>query len=496
MQGLPYRFRARRGEHAEGTLAALLAAFLLASLLLAGCGGGGGGSSSSSSNGSQAKQGLNNITSGKTPATPGNVGQVAGEYQQLYNQSPNNPDDAAGYAISEAAYAGLQFDNAVGNPSPSVARGSRMAEASATRTARLNNFGQALAIWRVPGLLSKNGSLSWPTATDFLPGGATPNTVSTLPTGPQVQAAMAQLDQSLASCETALSVPLSNSSYTFTLTVVNPQNPSQTESVLLGQAEFNILYTLVATLRGVINPFLAYNVSDPGYDIETNLDTIAPTAMTTDGATIGPSVYMPASPFLTLNANGAQDMLTAQSQLNTACTDGVNAINEVENRDNNGYLLNPGTFVTDNELDSIKAQITTYQGYLTASSEPITLQNGVGQTVTTQIDINKWFTDPPTDLKAFYPTYHVAYSSGQTTLTLSPGDYPDLTFGGLFPSGFPTSGSESNNVLGPDDPTSGAFDLQNVSSDAMSWLSPDLSWSDLDYYFVIEFELSRRPSNR
>lgn len=495
MNGSPLPLRAL--ARCRAALAPLLGCTILAALVLAGCGGGGG----SSSSGPGPHQSLDNITSGKTPPTSGNVGGVANQYKTLYQANPNNPDDATGYAISEAAFAGLQFDNAIGGPAPSVARGSRAAAAHAAAAARLSQFGQALMIWKVPSLLSSNGSLSWPTATDFLPGGAVPEVSSSLPTGPQVQAAMAQLDQSLASCETALDVPLSNPSYTYPIVVQSSTNPSQTQTVLLGQAEFNVLYTIIATLRGVINPFLAYNVSDPGYNLQEGLYTVDPTDMGTNGATIGPSVYMPASPFLTLKSGGAANMHTAQTELNTACTDGVDAINEVEARSNNNlYLLDPGTFVTQNELNNVKDQITTYQAYLNGNAT-IKVLDGDGNDVSTTIDLNAWFTTPPQDLKAFYPTYHVVTtvdagsSTGyDTTLTLSGSDFPDLTFGGLFPDGFPLPQSESNNVIGPYDPTTSYFELQDVSGEALGWLSLDLNWYFWDFNAVYYTGLDRRPT--
>jgi hypothetical protein len=454
-------------------LPALFVALAL-SVALAGCGGGGSGSGSSTPL-SNAKTQLDSIITGNTPATAANVGNNAAKWQTLYNQQPNDKDYAVGYAISQAALAGETFDTTIGGPTPGFVR-ANAARAIKAHQAQLLQFGQLLAIWRFPSLAG-SGAASWPQATDFTPLASGPSLG-----GSQIQAALAPLDQSLASVEQALLVPLSDPSYTFT--IATPADKSGTQTLKLGAAEFDTLYMLVATLRGVINPLLAYNLSEPNYNGSTpisSLESIAP-ELETNGATITPAQYMAPSPFLTLNPNGATNMATAKTELLAAITHGTSAINEVEARNSSGYLIDPGTFFTEADLNQVKDQLTLYQTYVTG---PFTANetNGDGQVVSTTIDVYAWFTAPPQDLKAFFPTFTVQAvvdsnsSTGyDTSLLLSPSAYPDLTFGGLFPNDFPTSNAESTLALGPFDAGTNAPLLYEMDDEAMIWIAPSTAY--------------------
>lgn len=455
-----------------GSYAAIVfvCAFVMA---LAGCGGGGSSSPRQSSY-SVALKHLNAIVTGNTPATTANVGADAAEWQSLYNHNPNNPSIATGFAISQATLAGETFDTTIDGPTPGFARG-KAAKAIKAHQVQLQQFGEALAIWRLPSLAA-GGSLSWPQATDF-----TPLDEPALG-GSQIQADLATLDQSLVSVEQALSVPLSNPSFTFTL--ADPTDKSGTQTVKLGQAEFNTLYMLVATLRGIINPLLAYNMVEPNYNGSTRISSIEAIALEleTQGASVTPAQYMAPSPFLTLNANGAADMATSKAELLAAITDGTSAINEIEARNNSGYLIDPGTFFTESDLNQISAHLALYQTYITGPFQAKET-DGAGDVVSTTVDVNAWFTSPPPDLKAFFPTFTVQAVSDSnsstgydTSLLLSPSAYPDLTFGGLFPNGFPTSNSESTLALGPFDAGTDAPSLYQLDDEAMIWLAPETGY--------------------
>lgn len=186
-----------------------------------------------------------------------------------------------------------------------------------------------------------------------------------------------------------------------------------------------------------------------------------------------PDEYLPASPFLTL---------TDASYFQTAQT-AMGLIVDRENKGITGVLARPatGSFLIPNSTDVAAAltdirdnilpliqQATTgpitltvpryevipmavvhsgtavqpvisntlYSPGTVATSGPTTAQNTLPTVLTETVTINvaAWFAHAPADLKAFAPTYTLD-SIGYPNYKLT--TYPDLTFGGLFPSGLP-----------------------------------------------------------
>jgi len=152
------KYRCTRLKH-ELYLFTVLALLAIAStVFIAGCGGGGGGgtggggSSTPPGNLSALETQLNTLIyqSQTSVPTTGQVQPVATGWQTAYAASPNNPDVALGYAISEAALDGLTFSNEYNVAIPSVAaKSSAKLRASVTsQSSRLASLGNLLICYR------------------------------------------------------------------------------------------------------------------------------------------------------------------------------------------------------------------------------------------------------------------------------------------------------------------------------------------------------------
>ena len=437
-------------------LAQLCAIMLGSAVLLSGCGGGGGngnnnsattgtGTSGSGTGGTQpptlapAIAGLNSVVRGSQPVTETNLTGLVAQFAQAIQADPTNKDAQLGFAVSEAALASTQAANLTGGTAFPALRATSvgMTLSPAARTAQIS---QALILWRMPQFLSETGSAQFPKVGDFLPTGALqarlqPESVPVTPV--QVQTQLAALDASMVQVENSLSVVKSDPNYTYTL--ADPSKPTDTTAtVKVGSAEIQILSAVVSIVRSVTNAGLAYN-ADPG---NFNFNTQVPTSVFS-GTSVSPAQYLPPGPFLTLMPDGGTRLGTLKSELNGTANSGVMAIEEVKTRNNAGYLLNPGTLVTSEQLNKVEAQIKTYQAFLSGTqSTPITVHH---TTVTIPVNLSAFLDHPPTDLRAFLPTLPVSINSGNTMLTFS--NFPDPTFGGIFPTGLPSVNSGTSYTL-------------------------------------------------
>jgi len=283
-------------------------------------------------------------------------------------------------------------------------------------------------------------------ATDLIPltalhmAAASPHTASITPV--QVQTDMATLDSDLATVETALAVPLGTSGYTYTIT--NPNNAQQ--SYKIGTAELESLDASVEVLRAVLNLGLVYNADDSNYSNGNSLaQTVFATQLATARSTIAPSSYLPGAPFLTLESDGRQRASNVSSQLTSAANNAVAAINNVESRNNSGYLLDPGTVITTAQLNSASSQVQQYKAYLT-SPQTFSQEFGVEGTHNVTIAVGSFLNNPPSNLTAFWPTLTTGVDPDTSMPDFYEGTnaYPDTTFGGLFPSGLTEA-----EVIGP-----------------------------------------------
>lgn len=413
-------------------------------ILLAGCGGGGGngngggsGNNGSSTGGGTtpptlmpAEASLNSLVRSTNTVTITNLTATVSQFDQARQADPTNKDAQLGYAISEFALAGAQAANLNGTV---IANLRTPKAASAVPALRVGQLAQGLTLWKLPQFLAGSGSAAlWPRAADFLPTSVVAARTVLKPratvTPAQVQTALTGLDASLVKVEQALSVVAADPNYTYTL--ADPNQPTNTSAtVKVGSAEIQILLAAVGAVRSLDNLGLTYN-ADPG---TFNFNATVP-ASALAGGSFAPAAYLPPSPFLTLNADGAARAGAVKTELNAVAVAGVAAIEAVKTRSNSGYLLDPGTLVTSAQLTTVEGHIQTYQGLLSGPQNiPLTVN---GQTVSTSVNIGAFLSRPPADLKALLPILAVSTDSGGTTsLTFS--RYPDPTFGGIFPNGVP-----------------------------------------------------------
>ncbi len=413
---------------------------------MAGCGGGGGNGNGGSGGGTgtggvtpptlaPAIAGLNSIVRGSQAVTVSNLTTLAGQFDQARQADPTNKDAQLGFAVSTAAIASAQAAALGGGTSLPAIRVASVGNSSSALSPgiRTAQFSQALVLWRLPQFLSGGGAAPWPRAADFLPTGALearlqPRSVSVTPI--QVQTELTALDASLVKVEAALKVVESDPNYSYTL--ADPAKPTDTTaSVKIGVAEIQILSAVVSTVRSLANAGLAYN-ADPGtFDFSMPV----PSGVF-GGATVSPAQYLPAAPFLTLATDGGSRMGNVKSELSATAVSGIAAIESVKTRSNAGFLLDPGTLVTSNQLSQVEVQITSYQTFLT-SVQTIPVGTHAG-TINMKVNLAAFLDHPPTDLRALLPTLAVSNdNSGTTNLTMN--GFPDPTFGGIFPDGLPAS---------------------------------------------------------
>lgn len=424
------------------SLRAPLCALLVSGCLMAaGCGG--GGSSQPPANLGAAQANLNALVRSSAQNTSGltvaSLTPIAAQFDSARKASPNNKDAQTGYAISEAALAGLQFAQIFGVTSAGGTQTTKDVPANASHVAQL---AQSLALWQLPHLIA-TGNVALPRATDFVPSLGTGAAVQaqgrqahavTNPTPAQVQTNLVSLDTSLANVEQALAVVNSDPNYTYTL--ADPSDPTNTgKTVKVGSVELHLLLGLVNALRGAANAGLAYN-ADPG-----SFDFNAAVGDLSGKSALTPAQYLPGGTFATLNSDGKARLNTTEQEINNLANNGIFAIDTVQTRTGTGYLIEPGNVViTKAQYNDVETQIKKYQGYLTsAQTVPITVGNTTTQT---QLNLPAFFANPPADLKALLPTLAVSPSQyGDGSFDLTRQNYPDPTFGGLFPSGLPVNPS-------------------------------------------------------
>ncbi|BDI33611.1 hypothetical protein CCAX7_56620 [Capsulimonas corticalis] len=412
------------------------AALGVGALILTGCGGGGGGSDSGSNpNGptpaKQIQQGQSDINSIVRNSSSSNTQTVLQDAVTNFNLArkslPSNNDAQAGFAISQAALAAIQFSKTLGVTSFALKANAAGPQSRLTRMAQASN---ALAIWNFPAFLSGSDKLPLPTASDLIPHVMVPHD-SLTPV--QIQASLVSLDTSLAAAESALSGPLANPSYVYI--IADPSHTdSSTATVKVGNAELRTLAALIAVLRSVTNVTTAYSADEGTFNFGADVHTLSPFTL---NSTVSPTTFLPGGTFAKLNTDGKTRMATVKTELQATITDAVTAVQSIKTRDNTGYLLNPGTLVTTQQLTNFQTQAQSYQPYLTGV-QSVTLNTTNNGVITLKINLNAWFTNPPADLKAFLPTMKVTQSSGgNATLVTTP--LPDHTFGGLLPAGVPSN---------------------------------------------------------
>jgi hypothetical protein len=280
----------------------------------------------------------------------------------------------------------------------------------------------------------------------------------------------------------------------FTTTLPDPSGNGGT--VIVGLPEVYLFDAYVNSLRAQLGLSLAYVRDTPastggngtgaggaltGIPVPMLTTAPSPPADLNHDGKLEPNEYLPPSPYLTLRS--ATFMTTAQQALQEVVSDETAGITGVLARpsDGSGGFLVPNSSAVHAALVSV--QTGTLPVLQQALKGPVTVQfpqfavpdpapfasppgksapRPISQSATRAVfsnlvvaidpigfqpmppptlvsvtlDLAAWFTNPPADLKVFAPTYPLD-ANGYPIY--SQAAYPDLTFGGLFPGGAPTS---------------------------------------------------------
>jgi hypothetical protein len=482
-------------------VAAAILVCLCTMLVSAGCGGGGGSSSSNPGNGGNPGNGLtptqqtqltqdqtqlNTLVSADATPSASSVATVASSFKTLYQSAPTNPTVAADYAISEAALDGLNLNSTLDlssislNSLPLILARTAVAhsevKAIAATSSREAVIANMLIIWRLPQALVASSGATLPTGLDLVPGLSALQSGTARPavTNMQIQTDLTTLDADLANVQLALAVPLADPS--FSITIPDYADPANKAGLKIGNAELKVLATVISVARAIANVGLVYNLDNSAYPTGSEpAATVFAPQLAAPNSIIASSAYLPSSPFLTLESDGDTRADNVLVQLEFAVTESTSAISEVNTRNNAGYLLDPGTAITASQLDTISADITADSAYLT-KTEPFT--NFDGTSINATIDANKWLTDPPASLAALMPSLTSSTASDSNPdLYVSATDFPDSTFGGLFPGGIPfrsiSAIGPSNNIEVPAGSTTPT--VSDVADYVLSVFGPDES---------------------
>lgn len=342
-------------------------------------------------------------------------------FAQLLAAGCTTKDASAGLAITEARFAGDQLQALFGTTLQAPSSRSLGEPLQAT-------FASGLSIWKIPSQF-RNGTPLLPGPLDILQALHPPlsgRAVPSIPAGAQALANLSSINARLLAAQNALSLPLSDPNYVFTIADATQPN-NTTATVKLGHAEFQALAAEIDLSRALANLGSAYNLNAGNYNF------FAP-ATFNFSAPITPAQYFPASPFGLLNANGASSTKIGLQQFMASATDATSAINSVQQRGSSpGFLLGSVSSAT---LSSLSSTVLTDQNFLSGPSTT-TLISGTGQSYNVMVNLPAFLNSPPADLKSLLPTLVPVGPSGSGNLLTR--TFPDLTFGGLFPGGIPAA---------------------------------------------------------
>lgn len=407
--------------------AAIGAALLLTGAIW-GCGGGGGGTPTTTNEQSAASRiaegqaALNDaIRSGQMPDAA-RLQAARDAFAQAYSADSTNAQAAFGLALSDIALRGQQAATLLG------------LDSTQTSALGLNPWQTSL-----PDAATSGDALKAITSAPLtLARLAQENGVSATQARLLLRAVYDGMDTDLNRIKQAAD----QTGFTFAL--ADPNNTSGT--ITVDQADAQALLAGLYGTRAALGVALAYNFDAGTFHFDEPLASRF--GSLADGATVAPDQYLPPTPFGSLQSDGRTLFGAAKTDLTQAITTARASTTTFATREaQTGHLLdgtgqNFGTIAVG--LDVVK----------NALSDPFPLGDG------TVVNLNAWFTNPPTDVRALLPTYHVTQNNGARVFVANPSDYPDTTFGGLvtrFSGGGPHASVDGSKTVG--DLLVGAFNL-------------------------------------
>jgi hypothetical protein len=212
---------------------------------------------------------------------------------------------------------------------------------------------------------------------------------------------------------------------------------SNTENVKIGAAEGYQLRAALSSLVGILDGLLAYNLDPTSFDFGEDFGTTFASDLGT-GTPITPSLYLPPSPFMSLNSGGAADMAGFGAEWISAGTDANSALSVLVTRmanNSTGWVtdVTEGANYTSGNVATAQAGVASFVAALNGTPVSATITNDEGVSASVQVNLKAFYSNPPANLQAFFPSFTFALDQNGTSFDLTPvsGSIVDPTFGGL-----------------------------------------------------------------
>lgn len=246
--------------------------------------------------------------------------------------------------------------------------------------------------------------------------------LSQLPTDQSALADLNNTIHSLLNCELTTDHITALESNPIVLTIPNPNNPAKLVTVKIGSAEMYSLRAALYFLSTVLDALTSYNVDAGTFSLDSLVSpAVAPHKNNGPFSVVG--ILIPGGQFLVRTTdNGAEQQAFIQDGAN----DMVSAVNVVQGRTDNLYLLNE-LGLTTVQLATIKDYANQITAFATSTQ---TLKVKIHQKPETlQLSLPNFFQHRPTDMKTLFPT--VTFDGTYVNLY----QFPDPTLGGLILNG-------------------------------------------------------------
>lgn len=382
----------------------IFVAFAALVLLMApGCGGGGGGDGDNLDP-EEARRlaqighaALNDLLLSPTPPSQEAVRSVHTTFSEAYARDPNNVEAAFGYGLMEIAMA---VQDLTGQTLP-VVLGRAVEGDLGTGLRPLDAAG-----WMRHAALAPLSPIGKGRQAGLL-------------TGEIPRERVVRFRESMGRAIPAIQRAADTPGFSFAIVNFRQRPPGAPGTLTADQGGAQALLALLYAARAVGGLALAYDTSAGGFNFDQPIAERF--AAKPDGAIITPDEYLPPVPFLTLMGDGPALFAEAKVDLTTAADTGLTALTTLAARPSHtGHVLDTG----DVNFTQVRAALLILKDAL---SNPYAIPGNVPVTV----NLNAWFTNPPANLRALLPTYHVQRLPGEMVLQAGPGDYPDRTLGGL-----------------------------------------------------------------
>lgn len=397
----------------------------LSLLVVVACGG--GGTSSSVGTIAQGTTETNNAIAAIQTSGSVNLNSfdtAVNQFASAYNANPDDPQAAAGYAMTLLAQQSLAAYGSISGGS-SVPVG----------TSAIGLSGAVLSVNPIFFDFKKQHNY----------GAAAIETTTTLPlsrdattttlTPAQLSSAISTLRTFNASLHTIIAGPLRDSIITnadaHPLTLTNPGKGGG--SVKFGTAELYAFRAAAKGLAAALDVVTAYDYTVQDSFLASNPQTAV--AGISDGVAFNATTLLPPSPFLERVSDPGTEVT---SFISTGADDVAAANTAFTSRTTTGFLLD---VVGISPVDAMAAvnQAAVGKAWVTGTQSVDVRING--STVTLNFSAGTFLNSLPTNLKALLPK--VKLSSGQ----LIADSYPDPTFGGLVTNGGTTLNGPINSTV-------------------------------------------------